>query len=71
MVSAVAPCDWVVGLFEPVAQLAERFARCGVGHVGVDVHRQRDAAMAKDLHCDARVDVQLAQSAAPGGYRPR
>lgn len=37
-----------VALVEPVAQPLERVPRGLVGHLGVDVHRERDAAMAQD-----------------------
>ena len=54
--SAVVPA--VVGRAELVAQPPERGPGRLVGHLGVDLHRERDTAVPEDRHRDPRVNVE-------------
>jgi hypothetical protein len=51
---------------EPVAQPTKRVPSHLVRNLGVDLHRERDPAVAKDGHRDARVNVERGQERAAG-----
>ena len=49
------------GLAQLVTEPLERFPRRPVGHLDVDLHRERDLAMPENRHGDARVHVERGQ----------
>src|SRR5215471_19632716 len=54
---------------EPLSELLERCTGGGRGYLGVDLHRECDLAVPKDLHGDAGVNLKGGQqrSACPAG----
>lgn len=53
-------------MVEPVAQPPERVPGYLVRNLSVDLHRERDPAVPKDGHRDARVNVERGQERAAG-----
>lgn len=53
-----------VRIVQPLPELPKRFARNSRGRLGVDLHRDRDLAVPKDLHGHTRMYVQRRQQRA-------